>query len=56
MRPRLIEGVPGLDPSGSPFERFRQFAERLAKVPKAEADKENKPSGSRKRGSRSKTK
>jgi hypothetical protein len=39
MRPRAIQGVPGLDSRGSPFERFKQFARMLATVSKAEADK-----------------
>lgn len=41
MRPRAIQSVPGLDPAGSPFERFRQFARLLVKVPKAEMEREN---------------
>jgi hypothetical protein len=42
MRPRLIQSVPGLDPNGSPFERFRRFAGVIAKVRKVKADKEMK--------------
>jgi hypothetical protein len=37
MRPRAIQSVPGLDPNGSPFERFRQFAGMIAAVPREEA-------------------
>jgi len=40
MRPRLIQGVPGLDPNASPFERFQQFTQRMLKVSKVEADME----------------
>jgi hypothetical protein len=39
MRPRAIQSVPGLDPNGSPFERFRQFAKMVAVVPKSELEK-----------------
>ena len=39
MRPRAILGVPGLDPAGSAFSRFQDFARMIVKVPKAEADK-----------------
>jgi hypothetical protein len=51
MRPRAIQDVPGLDPKASPFERFRQFAATIARIPKAEADKEiEKPSTARAKG------
>jgi hypothetical protein len=40
MRPRLIDGLPGLDPNASPFERFRQITQRIVKVSKIEADME----------------
>ena len=45
MRPRAIQGVPGLNPNGSPSERFEQFARMIVRVPKAEADKEMGKSG-----------
>jgi len=45
MRPRLIGSVPGLDPYASPFERFQQFAQRIVKVSKVEADMEIEKSG-----------
>lgn len=38
MRPRAIQGVPGLDPSASPFKRLEQFARIVVQVPKTEAD------------------
>jgi hypothetical protein len=38
MRPRAIQGVPSLDPNGTPFERFRQFASKIARISKTEAD------------------
>ena len=38
VRPRAIQGVPGLDPNGTPFERFRQFASNIARISKTEAD------------------
>jgi hypothetical protein len=50
MRPRLIQGVPGLDPNDSAFERFTQFARRIAAVPKSELENEMKKSGSAKNG------
>lgn len=40
MRPRSIQGVPGLDPKASPFERFTQFVKVIAQVSKVEADRE----------------
>jgi len=39
MRPRAIQSVPGLNPEGTPFERFREFAWRIVSVPKEEADR-----------------
>lgn len=42
MRPRAIQGVPGLDPNASPFARFEQFTRMVLQVPKEEADKEIK--------------
>jgi hypothetical protein len=45
MRPRAIQSVPGLDPNGSPFERFRQFAKMVAVVPKSELEKTTDISG-----------
>jgi len=50
MRPRAIQGVPGLNPSATPFERFEQFARLIAAVPKSELEKEIKKSGSAKNG------
>jgi hypothetical protein len=50
MRQRLIREVPGLEPNASPFERFEQFARRIIAVPKSEAEKEIKKSGSAKNG------
>jgi hypothetical protein len=38
VRPRAIQSVPGLDPHGSPFERFKQFARLIVRIPKDEAD------------------
>jgi len=50
MRPRLIQGVPGLDSEASPFERLAQFARMVIAVPKNEVhDNEIKGSGSSKR-------
>jgi hypothetical protein len=46
MRARSLQNVPGLDPSGTPFERFTQFAKVIAQIPKTEADKEIKKNGS----------
>jgi len=46
MRPRAIQGVPGLNPDVSPFERFKQFARLIAAVPKSELEKEFRKSGS----------
>jgi hypothetical protein len=40
VRPRSIQGVPGLDPKASPFERFTQFVKVIAQVSKVEADRE----------------
>jgi hypothetical protein len=40
MRARSIQGVPGLDPNATPFERLEKFARMIAQIPKAEADKE----------------
>jgi hypothetical protein len=40
MGARLIQGVLWFDPQASPFERLCQFAGRLVKIPKAEADME----------------
>lgn len=42
MRPRAIQGVPGLDPGASPFERFERFARLIIAVPKSEVEKEIK--------------
>ena len=42
MRPRAIQGVPGLNSAATPFDRFKQFARMLATVSKTEADKEMK--------------
>ena len=53
MRPRAISGVPGLDPKASPFERFQEFARMIVSVPKAEADREMKKSGLKKKPSKS---
>jgi hypothetical protein len=50
MRPRLIQSVPGIDPNGTPFERFKQFAGMIATVTKTELENENKKSGSAKNG------
>lgn len=50
MRPRAIQSVPGLDPSGTPFERFRQFAKMIVAVPKIESENEIKKSGSARNG------
>jgi hypothetical protein len=49
VRPRSIPGVPGLDPSDSPAERFQTFARMIVSVPKEEADREMGKSGLRKR-------
>ena len=49
MRPRAIQSVPGLDPNGTPFERFRQFAKAIAAVPKTEAEKEQRKARNAKR-------
>jgi hypothetical protein len=37
MRPRLIS-IPMLDPNGSPYERFKQFARVITSAPKAEVN------------------
>jgi hypothetical protein len=50
MRPRLIRSVPGLDPNGTPFGRFKQFAGMIAAVPKSEVENVIKKSGSAKNG------
>jgi hypothetical protein len=50
VRPRSIQSVPGLDPTGTPFERFRQFAKMIVAVPKTESENEIKKSGSAKHG------
>jgi hypothetical protein len=50
MRPRAIQGVPGLDPCASPFERFKQFARMIAAVPHSETEKQANKSGSAKNG------
>jgi len=50
MRPRLIQGVPGLNPNDSAFERFTQFARRIAAVPKSELENEKEKPGSAKNG------
>jgi hypothetical protein len=50
MRPRSIQSVRGLDPNGTPFERFRRFAEMIIAVPKTESENEIEKSGSAKNG------
>ena len=50
MRPRAIQGVPGLNSDASPFERFQQFARMIVSVPKAEADKESMKAADGKNG------
>ncbi len=40
MRPRAIQGVPGLKPISSPSDRFEQFARMIVSVPKTEAGRE----------------
>jgi hypothetical protein len=50
VRPRAIQGVPGLDPNARPFERFTQFARLIAAVPKTEVEKMTKKSGLAKNG------
>ena len=51
MRPRAIQGVPGLDPNATPFERFERFARLIVAVPKTELENKNKiKSGSAKHG------
>ena len=45
MRPRAIQGVPGLAPQATPFERFTQFAQMIAAVPKSEVGNSGKKSG-----------
>ena len=49
MRPRSIQGVPGLDdPALTPFERLKRFAGMIVRVPKAETEKEmEKPNTSK---------
>jgi hypothetical protein len=42
MRLRAIQGVPGLDPNASPFQRFEKFARLIAAVPKSEVEKMTK--------------
>jgi hypothetical protein len=49
MRPRAIQGVPGLHPDASPFDRFQQFARMIAAVPKSEVEKKINKSGSAKK-------
>jgi hypothetical protein len=50
VRPRAIQGVPGLNPDASPFDRFQQFARMIAAVPKSEVEKKKiKKSGSAKK-------
>ena len=44
MRPRAIQEVPGLNPAASPFDRFSEFARRIAAVSKTELEKESKKS------------
>ena len=44
MRPRAIQTVPGLDPNASPFERLKEFARMIIRVPKEEAEKEKRES------------
>jgi hypothetical protein len=39
-----------LDPTGTPFERLKQFAGMIAAVPKSEVENEIKKSGSAKNG------
>jgi hypothetical protein len=56
MRPRAIQGIPGLDPQASPFERFKQFARMIAAVPKSETENGIEKSGSAKSGAGSKRK
>jgi len=51
-----MQNVPGLDPGASALDRLKHFTGMLLKVPKAEADKENKPSGPTKRVNRCKAK
>jgi hypothetical protein len=42
MRPRAIQTVPGLDPNASPFERLKEFARMIIRVPKTEVEEERK--------------
>ena len=50
MRPKLIQGVPGLNPEASPFARLEQFARLIVRIPKSEADKDiGRPSSVRPR-------
>jgi len=48
VRPRAIQGVPGLNPDSAPSERFEKFARMIVSVPKAEADREMEESGLKK--------
>jgi len=50
MRQRSMQNVPGLDPNGTSFERFKQFAGMIAAVPKSEVENVKKKSGSAKYG------
>jgi len=52
LRPRAIQSVPGLDPNGTPFERFRQFAKMINAVSRAESENKITKSGSAKNGNR----
>jgi hypothetical protein len=45
-----MQNVPGLDPEGTPFERFKQFASMIAAVPKSEVENMTKKPGSAKNG------
>jgi hypothetical protein len=50
MRPRLIANAPPASPNATPFERFTEFARKIAAVPKAEADRvESKANGKKKK-------
>jgi hypothetical protein len=50
-----MQNVLGLDRNGSPFERFKQVASIVVRIPKVEADKNiEKPAG--KAGARPRTK
>ncbi len=56
MRPRAIQGVPGLNPKLDSFGRFRKFARMVLAVPKEEADKEMEGVAGEKRANRTKRK